>query len=79
MNFQAVLTSGILGVAIIGRNYNYLVYGQGKPSFSPNRDDWVAPEFSPASAAGGLQLNAPFAGVTEDAYCGGRQRSVIPI
>jgi hypothetical protein len=71
MNFQAVRTSSLAGVAIIGRNYNYLAYGQGRPSFSPNRNDWVAPEFSPASAPGGLQANAPFAGVTEDAYCGG--------
>ena len=71
MNFQAVRTSSLSGVAIIGRNFNYLVYGQGRPSFSPNRNDWVAPEFSPASAPGGLQPNAPFAGVTEDAYCGG--------
>ncbi len=71
MNFQAVRTSSLAGVAIIGRNYNYLVHGQGQPSFSNNRNDWVAPEFSPASAPGGLQTNAPFAGVTEDAYCGG--------
>ena len=70
MNFQAVRTSSLAGVAIIGRNYNYLTHGQGRPSFSPNRNDWVAPEFSPASAPGGLQTHAPFAGVTEDAYCG---------
>ena len=78
MNFQAVRTSGIAGVTIIGRNYNYLAYGQGKPSYSPNRNDWVAPEFSPASAPGGLQTNAPFAGVTEDAYCGEAPRIGYP-
>ncbi len=78
MNFQAVRTSGIAGVAIIGRNYNYLAYGQGRPSFSNNRYDWVAPEFSPASAPGGLQPNVPFAGVTEDAYCGGAPRVGYP-
>ena len=78
MNFQAVRTSSLAGVGIIGRNYNYLAYGQGKPSFSSNRNDWVAPEFSPAAAPGGLQPNAPFAGVTEDAYCGGPPRVGYP-
>ena len=78
MNFQAVRTSSLAGVGIIGRNYNYLAHGQGKPSFSPNRNDWVAPEFSPAAAPGGLQTNAPFAGVTEDAYCGGPPRVGYP-
>jgi hypothetical protein len=70
MNFQAVRSSSLKGVVVIGRNYNYLGFAQGKPSFSSNRADWVAPEFSPPSAPGGLQTNAPFAGVTEDAYCG---------
>ena len=70
INFQGVLASGMKGISIIGRNYNYLNFAQGRPSWSPNKADWIAPEFSPASTSGGLQVGAPFAGVTEDAYCG---------
>jgi hypothetical protein len=78
INFEGALKSGIRGVSIIGRNFNYLTFGQGQPSFSPNKADWLPPEFSPSSGPGGFATNAPFAGVTEDAYCGPAPRIGYP-
>ena len=58
------------GFTLIGRNANYVHFAQGQPYLSPNRADWVAPEFSPSGAAGGVNRYAPMAGITGDVFCG---------
>ena len=68
INFQRTVDSGISGLSLQGRNANYAYYGQ--PRLSPNRLDWLPPELSPSSGPGGFQAKAPFAAITEDAYCG---------
>ncbi len=70
INFEGNLHSGMTGFTLIGRNANYAQFAQGQPYLSPNKADWVAPEFSPSDAAGGVNRYAPMAGITGDVFCG---------
>jgi hypothetical protein len=54
------------GIRIVGRNTNFAFF---QSSSTPNPADWVAPEFSPSGAAGGVNQYAPMAGVVVDAFC----------
>ena len=71
INFEGNRHSSIKGLSLYGRNGNYAGVSQvGGVYLSPNKADWVAPEFSPSGAAGGVNQYAPMAGITTDVFCG---------
>lgn len=80
LNFQGMRAASMRGISFQGRNYQYTQYAQGFSNLmSSDPLDWLDPRFIPTgNNPGGLQLTAPYAGVTQDAYSGAQPTKHYP-
>ncbi len=72
INFQGMRSACLKGITMIGPNINYATVGQMfNSSLSSDARDWIAPDLDTTGvSSGGLNTNAPLAGVTVDARSG---------
>jgi hypothetical protein len=72
LSLQGTRSASVQGIAFIGRMKQFTEFAQGfSHLLSSDPLDWVDPRFVPTgNNPGGLQLSAPWACITQDAYSG---------
>lgn len=71
LNLQGLRYASVKGITLVGDNFNYVIYSEGKANISSNVSDWLAPELVPAGgSSGGLTIHTPLVGIAIDAHSG---------
>lgn len=80
INVQGGRRSGVHGLTLIGRNFVHTESRQvAAETLSEDPRDWLDQHIAPqGNAPGGIQVHAPYAGITIDAYSGAKPADSYP-